>query len=193
VQLALNTLHGSVSDELPREHGLRPSVQVTVALSTLLGLDEQPGELSGSGPIPAAVARRIAADETGTWRRLLTDERAHLVDYGRTTYRPPKDLAEHVIARDRTCRYPHCNRQAGTASSSMRSRGKMAARPTPRISTPSAADTTTASMRPAGNQNDNLTAPSNGHHRPAIAIWKSPPPTRSTTQPTRDHESRGRL
>jgi hypothetical protein len=112
VQLALNTLHGSVSDELPREHGLRPSVQVTVALSTLLGLDEQPGELAGSGPIPAAVVRRIAADETGTWRRLVTDERGHLVDYGRSTYRPPKDLADHVIARDRTCRYPHCNRQA---------------------------------------------------------------------------------
>jgi hypothetical protein len=112
VQLALNTLHGSNTDELPREHGLRPSVQVTVALSTLLGLDEQPGELAGSGPIPASVARRIAADETGTWRRLVTDERGHLVDYGRTTYRPPKDLADHVIARDRTCRYPHCNRQA---------------------------------------------------------------------------------
>ena len=48
VQLALNTLHGSTSDELPREHGLCPSIQVTVALSTLLGLDEQPGELDGS-------------------------------------------------------------------------------------------------------------------------------------------------
>ena len=60
VQLALNTLHGSTSDELPREHGLRPSVQVTVALSTLLGLDEQPAELDGSGPIPASVARRLS-------------------------------------------------------------------------------------------------------------------------------------
>jgi hypothetical protein len=35
-----------------------------------------------------------------------------LVDYGRTTYRPPKDLADHVIARDRTCRFPHCQHQA---------------------------------------------------------------------------------
>jgi Domain of unknown function (DUF222) len=112
VQLALNTLHRSVSGELPREHGLRPSVQVTVALSTLLGLDEQPAELDGSGPIPASVARRIAADQTGTWRRLVTDEQGHLLDYGRTTYRPPKDLTEHVIARDRTCRFRNCNRQA---------------------------------------------------------------------------------
>jgi hypothetical protein len=35
-----------------------------------------------------------------------------LVDYGRTTYRPPTDLADHVIARDRTCRFPHCQHQA---------------------------------------------------------------------------------
>jgi hypothetical protein len=112
IQLALNTLHGSMSDDLPREYGMRPSVQVTVALSTLLGLDEQPGELDGTGPIPAAVARRIAADQTGTLRRLITDDRGHLLDYGHSTYRPPKDLTEHVIARDRTCRFPGCNRQA---------------------------------------------------------------------------------
>jgi hypothetical protein len=48
------------------------------------------------------VARRIAADPTGTWRRLVTDEIGRLVDYGRTTYRPPADLAQYVIARDRT-------------------------------------------------------------------------------------------
>ena len=112
VQLAMNTLHGSTTGDLPREHGLCPSVQVTVALSTLLGLDEQPGELDGSGPIPASVARRIAADETGTWRRLITDDRGRLFDYGRSTYRPPKDLTDHIIARDRTCRFIGCNRQA---------------------------------------------------------------------------------
>jgi hypothetical protein len=112
VQIAINALHGTSSAELPREHQMRPTIQVTVALSTLLGLDEQPGELAGTGPIPAAVARRLAADETGTWRRLVTDELGHLIDYGRSTYRPPKDLADHVIARDRTCRFPNCNRQA---------------------------------------------------------------------------------
>jgi hypothetical protein len=137
VQLALHALHGSTGagtttgidagvaagaaagvgaggglGPLPREHGMRPAVHVTVALSTLLGLDEQPGELDGTGSIPASVARRIAADETGTWRRLVTDELGRLVDYGRTTYRPPKDLTDYVIARDRTCRFPHCNRRA---------------------------------------------------------------------------------
>jgi hypothetical protein len=91
---------------------MRPAVQVTVALSTLLSLDEQPGDLDGTGAIPASLARCIAADQTGTWRRLVTDEMGRLIDYGRTTYRPPKDLTDHVIARDRTCRSPHCNRNA---------------------------------------------------------------------------------
>src|SRR5215213_3995671 len=45
-------------------------VQVTVPATTLMGIDDQPGELAGYGPIPAAVARDIAAG--GTWKRLLT-------------------------------------------------------------------------------------------------------------------------
>jgi hypothetical protein len=96
----------------PRYHGLRPQIQVSVALSTLLGMDEQPGELDRQGPIPAELARRLAADPSGTWRRLVTDELGHLVDYGRTTYEPPADLAQYVIARDRACRAPGCERPA---------------------------------------------------------------------------------
>jgi hypothetical protein len=89
-----------------------PAVQVTVALSTLLGVDSQPGELAGHGPIPAALARAIAFDPTGTWRRLVTDPHGQLLDYGRTRYRPPAALADHVRARDVTCRFPVCNRRA---------------------------------------------------------------------------------
>jgi hypothetical protein len=92
--------------------GRRPSVHVTVALSTLLGLDDQPGELDRHGPIPASVARRIAADPSGTWRRLVTDEHGRLLDYGRSTYRPPADLREYVIARDQTCTFPGCLRSS---------------------------------------------------------------------------------
>ncbi|HET8582159.1 MAG TPA: DUF222 domain-containing protein [Jatrophihabitans sp.] len=43
---------------------LKPRVNVIVALSTLLGLDNQAGELHGHGPIPAAVARALAFDPT---------------------------------------------------------------------------------------------------------------------------------
>jgi hypothetical protein len=110
VDLGVAALHDPL---LPKAQGMRPSIQVTVALSTLLGTDEQPGELAGHGPIPASVARRLAADETGTWRRLVTDPvTGQLLDYGQDTYRPPKDLADYVIARDQTCTFPGCSRPA---------------------------------------------------------------------------------
>jgi hypothetical protein len=96
----------------PARRELRPAVQVTVALSTLLGLDEQAGELDGHGPIPAALARRIAADPSGTWRRLLTDSTGTLLDYGRAVYRPPAGLRLFVQARDRECMFPTCHRRA---------------------------------------------------------------------------------
>lgn len=91
----------------------RPLVQVTVAASTLLGDDDAPGELAGHGPIPASMARRIAADTTGTWRRILTDPATGAVlDVGRTSYRPPAALGRHVFARDGTCRFPGCRQPA---------------------------------------------------------------------------------
>jgi hypothetical protein len=49
-------------------------------------------------------AREIAADRTGTWRRLITDPIfGQVIDYGTMRYRPPKHLTELVIARDGTC------------------------------------------------------------------------------------------
>jgi hypothetical protein len=97
---------------LPEAHGQLPAIQVTVSLDALLGCDEQAAELQGYGPITAAVARRIASDETGTWRRLVTDDAGQLLDYGRHTYRPPANLTDHVIARDKSCAFPGCRRAA---------------------------------------------------------------------------------
>jgi len=117
VQMAQDSLRtgrlGGVESgqRLANSHGRRPLIQVTVPFSTLLGLDDQPAELAGYGPIPASVARRIAAD--GTWRRLLTDPATGaLLDYGRTRYHPPPDLIDHVITRDRRCRFPGCGQPA---------------------------------------------------------------------------------
>jgi hypothetical protein len=83
-------------------------IDVTVALSTLMGLDELPGELSGFGPVNAEQARALASG--GTWRRIVTDPLSGAVlDVGRRRYKPPRALAEHVIARDTTCAGPRCS------------------------------------------------------------------------------------
>ncbi|MGH9207837.1 MAG: DUF222 domain-containing protein, partial [Acidimicrobiales bacterium] len=82
-------------------------VRVTIPYTALLGAEDQPGELAGYGPIPAAVARDLAAG--GTWRRILTDPASgRPVDYGTTRYRPPAHLAGLVITRDQTCQFPGC-------------------------------------------------------------------------------------
>ncbi|MDQ1643427.1 MAG: hypothetical protein QOJ90_2778, partial [Actinomycetota bacterium] len=93
--------------DLPRRHGRRPHLQVTVAATTLAGLDEAPGELAGYGPISAAVARELATD--ATWRRLLTDPvSGTLLDYGTTVYAPPQALADKLIAKHQHCRGLGC-------------------------------------------------------------------------------------
>ncbi|WP_407344651.1 DUF222 domain-containing protein [Pengzhenrongella phosphoraccumulans] len=82
-------------------------VDVTVSLATLLGQDENPGELAGYGPITAQTARRLAT--AGTWRRLVTDPTSGTVlDVGTTRYRPPGDLAAIIRARDTRCLAPIC-------------------------------------------------------------------------------------
>ncbi len=99
---------------LGRRRGRAAAVQVTVPITALLGDDSVPGELDGYGPITAGTARRITGD--ATLRRLLTDPAdGRLLDYGRTTYSPPAALAAHVVARDRTCRFPTCHRPATEA------------------------------------------------------------------------------
>lgn len=98
---------GHASDGRVRRDRVQVQIRVTVPLTTLLGLDQSPGELAGYGPISADAARELAAH--GTWRRLVTDPLSGaLLDHGTTRYRPPPSLAEHVIARDQTCDFPSC-------------------------------------------------------------------------------------
>lgn len=96
------------SQRLGTQHGRAATVNVTVPFFALDGMATEPGELIGYGPITTETARQIAGG--GTLRRLLTDPASgQLLDYGTTRYSPPRHLAEHVIARDRTCRFPTCN------------------------------------------------------------------------------------
>lgn len=97
-----------------RPHRRPVTVNVTIDLPTLLGLAENPGQLSGYGAIPASVARELASD--ATWKRFITDpQTGNLLDYGREKYEPPQALVDFLLARDRTCRFPGC-RQPATRS-----------------------------------------------------------------------------
>jgi len=103
-------LTGLPHDALPALQGHRPSIQIVVSADTLLGLDDEPADLAGYGPITAETARRYAADESGTWRRLLTEpDTGALLDIGRDTYRPARRLRDFVQARDGVCCFPTCN------------------------------------------------------------------------------------
>ncbi|WP_242504594.1 DUF222 domain-containing protein [Promicromonospora panici] len=89
----------------------RPVIRVTIPASTLLGLNDAPGDLTGYGPIPAETAAAIAQD--ATWQRLLTDPvTGILTDYSTTTYQPGTVLRAAVEARDKTCTFGWCDTTA---------------------------------------------------------------------------------
>ncbi|MDD7941405.1 DUF222 domain-containing protein [Actinomycetospora lutea] len=100
---------------------VRTEVRVTIGWDVLAGFSDRPGEMEGHGPIPAAMARRLASDPQAWWRRLLTDPvtgtAAHL-DARR--YRPPAAMQDLVRARDQTCAAPGagCRRRAATSTTS---------------------------------------------------------------------------
>ncbi|MEU6641858.1 DUF222 domain-containing protein [Saccharomonospora sp. NPDC046836] len=93
--------------------GAKADVHVYVDLATLAGLNDDPAQLAGYGPIPAGVARQIAHQPSSTWRRIVTDPLTGApVDVGRQRYRPPAVTDEFVRVRDRECRFPSCHRPA---------------------------------------------------------------------------------
>ena len=87
--------------------GIRPTIQVTVSATTLLGADDRPAELDGHGPIRAGVARALAGSTKG-WTRLFLDPKGFLT---RTdTYTPTEGMVRYLKARDQHCRFPGCRR-----------------------------------------------------------------------------------
>ncbi len=101
----------AVGARLAKAHGRAVTVNVTVGLSTLLGLSEHPAFLDGYGPIDADAARVLAA--AGVWRWVGTAPAGgYALDYGTTRYVPPQELVDFVLLRDRECVMPGCHQQA---------------------------------------------------------------------------------
>lgn len=99
----------SSAPETPGAPGSGSEVAVVIDAATLLGLAETPGEVPGCGPVPAEVARALAAD--ASWRAWITRTTAagtQVVATSPGTYRPGAALARLIRARDPHCRMPGC-------------------------------------------------------------------------------------
>lgn len=93
------TVNGSAADHV------QARIQVTIAATTLAGLDERPAELDGHGPIDPDVARDLAGRNSG-WSRLFLDATGMVT---RTdTYTPTEGMRRFLRARDQHCRFPGC-------------------------------------------------------------------------------------
>lgn len=85
------------------------TVQVVISLSSLLGLDSQPGHLQGYGTISPTHIRRLLAGGDTTITRLLCDPvTGGVVVTDPTKYRPTAGLRHAATCRDRHCRLPVC-------------------------------------------------------------------------------------
>ncbi len=96
---------------LPSVHGKsRIDVGVLIDLPTLLHLADHPGEILGYGPIDADYARQLAG-QGDTWRRwTLEPITGHLLDLGRTRYKPTQELRDYILAAYPECSKPECHR-----------------------------------------------------------------------------------
>jgi hypothetical protein len=89
-----------------KKHNRPPAtINVLVPMTTLMGLNQEPGEITGVGPITAQYARELA--DNATWRRILTDPTGHILEVSNRRYASPA-LKRHIQLRDRTCRQPGC-------------------------------------------------------------------------------------
>ena len=112
IELAHHELDGGPPPRGPRR---RPHLQVTTTLETLLQRCGSPaGELEYSLPISAKAVERMACDCSVT--RFLLGADSQVIDVGRTTRRIRPAMRKALQVRDRTCRWPGCDRPASWTS-----------------------------------------------------------------------------
>lgn len=108
---------GSRSDGAPDVVCVQPRpavpahITVTMSLQTLLGLNDEPADLAGFGPIAAEMARDLARD--GVWRCAAVDDtHGTVLGVGRRTwtpgYVPGAALRQFLAVAAPTCSVPWC-------------------------------------------------------------------------------------
>jgi len=112
--VALDLLTGRLTDADTGE-GKAGSVSLHVDLTTLAGLDDHPGELSGYGPVVSDIARQVAEEqqEKSGWNAVVSDpetgEPLHVVSVRR---RPTTRQQKMIRALHPVCVFPGCRMPA---------------------------------------------------------------------------------
>ena len=105
----LDLLTGRNQNQNSSRSSDRGVVDIRVDMTTLAGIDDQPGEIPGFGPVIADVARQIVDDASDAeWRITPTDQDGHPVGVVTTKRRPTALQKRQVEARNPTCVYPGC-------------------------------------------------------------------------------------
>jgi len=94
-----------------RDRAAAPTVAigVMVPVSTLAGIDDQPGvSADREWMTPAHLVRELATTGNPFWYRLLVDEGENVLDAVYVGRYPPDHLKNAIRFRDGTCRYPGC-------------------------------------------------------------------------------------
>ena len=94
--------------------GSRMRLHVVVPVMTLLGESEAPGTIDGTIPLPAPMARHLAAGES-TWYRILADPSdGAFLPLPAKRYSPTAAMQEHLRLLDPVCAVPGCTRNTCT-------------------------------------------------------------------------------
>ncbi|PCC35080.1 HNH endonuclease [Brachybacterium alimentarium] len=89
-------------------------INVVVPVLTLMGLSDAPATYDGVVPLPADMARKLAAQES-VWFRVLTDPtRGEFLPLPADQYRPTVAMVEHLRLRDPVCAVPTCTRRTSS-------------------------------------------------------------------------------
>ncbi|WP_345750665.1 HNH endonuclease signature motif containing protein [Microbacterium rhizophilus] len=86
------------------------TVEITIPVTTLTGLDDGAALLAGYGPIDPDTARRLAGHAAGWERLFLNPDTGSLLTVDH--HSPTAAQRRYLHARDRTCRVPGCTTKA---------------------------------------------------------------------------------
>ena len=94
-------------------HGRAAIIAITVPVTSLAGLSDEPGEsFDGSFALPADLVRDLAQEPGTLFHRVITDPLGRILDVTEFGRFASAKLKIAIDIRDGTCRFPTCSRPA---------------------------------------------------------------------------------